>query len=295
MGTSHRHSATVAGEPNWGNASSAVTGIARAEEKLDELDNELEGEEEPGKDIWQDEDEQREPATVTDPAKIARRQRQLDNQIRRNYHKAVRYLVKASGGRSNVSSGASRAIGHAGVSIASNFISTVSEILKNGLSDWLGRRGVASLEGKSCQDVIDLIRNYIGEGVAGMDTTAANAALEFVLDELGQMIGEDLSDFEKAMNAIMASDDIKNLLDNFFGMYIFSHLSQNFIEKLEYGKGTRVANETMNEIKELIIDDIQRNLSGGDASKIDWSTAEGETFIQAEFDRILYILSGNED
>ena len=56
-----------------------------------------------------------------------------------------------------------------------------------------------------------------------------------------------------------------------------------------------MANETMNEIRELILDDIQRNLSGSDASRIDWSTAEGEAFIQAEFDRILYILMGNED
>lgn len=295
MGTSHRHTATIAGDPNWGNASAAVTGIARAEEKLDELNNEQEETEEPDESNGQDEDEQKKPVTIADSARKAKRQRQLDNQIRRNYHKAVRYLVKAAGGRGNVGNGSSRAIGHAGVSIANSFVSTLNEIIRNGLSDWLGRRGVTSLEGESCQDVIDLIRSYIEEGVAGMDSTAANAALEFVLDELGLMIGEDLSDFESAMNAIMASDDIKNLLDKFFGMYIFSHLSQNFKEKLEYGKGTKVANETMNEIKELILDDIQRNLSGREASKIDWSTAEGEAFIQAEFDRILYILTGNED
>ena len=295
MGTSHRHTAKIAGEPNWGNASAAVAGIARAEEKLDELDNEQEGTKESDENNEKDEDEQKKPTTTTDSAKIAKRQRQLDNQIRRNYHKAVRYLVKAAGGRGSVSSGASRAIGHAGVSIANSFVSAFSEIIKNGLSDWLERRGVASLDGKSCQDVIDLIRSYIEEGVAGMDSTAANAALEFVLDELDQMIGDDLSEFEKTMNAIMASEDIKVLLDKFFGMYIFSHLSQNFKEKLEYGKGTKVANETMNEIRELILDDIQRNLSGSDASRIDWSTAEGEAFIQAEFDRILYILMGNED
>ena len=54
-------------------------------------------------------------------------------------------------------------------------------------------------------------------------------------------------------------------------------------------------NDTMNEIKELIMDDIQRSQGGRDASTIDWRTEEGKAFIQQEFDRIIYILSGNED
>ena len=110
-----------------------------------------------------------------------------------------------------------------------------------------------------------------------------------------QKIGADINAFDIAMGAIMTSDEIKNLLDMFFGMYIFSHLSQDFQEKLEYEKGVKVANETMEEIKELIMDDIRRNYSGRDASTVDWSSADGQAFIQKEFDRILYILSGNED
>lgn len=278
MGTSHRHTPTVVGEPNWGNASAAVTNIAKAEGKLNELGKE------------QENDKPKKTA-----AQIAKRQQQLNSQKQRNYHKAVHYLVKAAGGRSKVSSGASRAIGHAGINIAIGFVSTVSDIINNGLTDWLGRRGVISLEGESCQNVLDLIRNYIEDDVAGLDNTAANEALEYVLDELGQKIGEDLSSFENAMNTLMTSNDIKDLLDKFFGMYIFSHLSQNFKEKLEYEKGTQVMNDTMNEIKELIMDDIQRCSSGKDALCIDWSAEEGKAFVKEEFDRIIYILSGDED
>ena len=85
------------------------------------------------------------------------------------------------------------------------------------------------------------------------------------------------------------------MLDRFFGMYIFCHLSQNFKEKLEYEKGTEVMNETLNEIKDLILDDIHRSRDGSDTASIDWGTEEGQAFIQQEFDRIIYILSGNED
>lgn len=278
MGTSHRHTPTVVGEPNWGKASFAVTNIAKAEEKLNELDTE------------QENDDQKKTDT-----QITKQRQELDRQIQRNYHKAVRYLVKAAGGRSKVSNGTSRAIGHAGINIAMGFVSTVSDIINNGLTDWLRRRGIMSLEGESCQTILDLIRNYIEDDVAGLDNTAANEALEYVLDELGQKIGEDLSSFENAMNTLMTSNDIKDLLDKFFGMYIFSHLSQNFKEKLEYEKGTKVMNDTMNEIKELIMDDIQRCSSGKEALCIDWSAEEGKAFVKEEFDRIIYILSGNED
>jgi len=290
MGTSHRHTPTVVGEPNWGNASVAVTNIARTEEKLDELDKKLERLEE-----YDDFDEREDDKQKKTAAQIAKRQRQLEGQIQRRYHRAVSYLVKAAGGRSKVSSGASRAIGHAGINIAAGFVSAISDIIKNGLTDWLGRRGVVSLEGESCQNVLDLIRDYIEEDVAGLDNTAANEALEYVLDELGQKIGEDLNSFEDAMKALMTSNDIKDLLDTFFGMYIFSHLSQNFKEKLEYEKGSKVMNETMNEIKELIMDDIQRGRSGKNTSCIDWSAEEGKAFMKEEFDRIIYIMSGNED
>ena len=234
MGTSHRHTPTVIGEPNWGKASASVTSIANAEEELDNLDKELADKENIDDNFDGNENGEEQigskPAT---PERIAKRQRLLDSQIRRNYHHAVRNLVRAAGGRERVSSGGSRAVGYAGVVIAGGLVSAISNIVKNGLSDWLSRRGVPTLEGKSCQDVLDLIREYIEAGVAGMDNTAANEALECVMDELGGKIGEDIYTFDAAMAGILASNDLKNLLDKFFGMYIFSHLSQNFQEKLE--------------------------------------------------------------
>ena len=274
MGTSHRHTPTVAGKPNWGNSSKAVTSIAGYEKKSNELEEN--------------------PPTGLSSAQIAKQQKQLNSRISRSYHRAVRNLVRAAGGRNKVSTGVSKAMGHAGVALIGNFVSAIHEVVSNGLTEWLRRKGI-SLSGKSCRDILDLIKSYIEIGIAGLDNTAANEALECVLDEMEQKIGDDITAFDRAMNTIMNSDEIKNLLDLFFGMYIFSHLSQDFQEKLEYEKGVKEANETMEEIKGLIMDDISRNYSGRDASTVDWSSADGQAFIQKEFDRILYILSGNED
>ena len=56
-----------------------------------------------------------------------------------------------------------------------------------------------------------------------MANTAANEALECVMDELGKTIGEDIDAFDAAMADILASDGVKDLLDKFFGMYAENH------------------------------------------------------------------------
>ena len=91
------------------------------------------------------------------------------------------------------------------------------------------------------------------------------------------------------------ADEIKNILDEFFGMYIFSHLSQNFSEKLEYEKGTEIMIQTMTEIRELIIEDVKFGILKRPAEQIDWTSPESQGYIQKEFDRIIFILSGDED
>ena len=274
MGTSHRHTPTVVGNPNWGKASAAVTGIARNEKTSDELEDN--------------------PPTGLTSTQISKKQQQLSNYIRKNYHHAVRNLMRAAGGREKVSTGASKAIGHAGVALIGGFVSAIKEIVNNGLDEWLQRKGV-SLVGKSCRDILGIIKSYIETKIAGLDNTAANEALEFVFDKIEEKVGDDITAFDKAMETILASEELKNVLDLFFGMYIFSHLSQNFKEKLEYDRGVKIADETMEEIKELILDDISRKYGGRAASSVDWSSDDGQIFIHKEFDRILYILSGNED
>ena len=147
----------------------------------------------------------------------------------------------------------------------------------------------------SCRDILDIIRKYIDNGVTGLDDTAAKEALEHVMDLLESRIGDDPLNFEKIMNNLVGSDEIKNLLDEFFGVYIYSFLSQSFAEKLEHEKGTETMYATMLEIKEQIIDDIKTGKNGRSVATVDWNSEDGKNFIKSEFDRIPFILAGNED
>lgn len=275
MGTSHRHKLGVVGQPNWGSVSSSITGLANGVAESDMLDNNP-------------------PANMTSRQK-SKRQSIIGARINKNYHHAVRNLLRASGGRAKVSNGQSRAFGYAGIVVAGGLVGTFQEITNNGLIPWLQRNGISSLEGMSCRDILDIIRKYIDNGVTGLDDTDAKEALEHVMDLLESRIGDDPLNFEKIMNNLVGSDEIKNLLDEFFGVYIYSFLSQSFAEKLEHEKGTETMYATMLEIKEQIIDDIKTGKNGRSVATVDWNSEDGKNFIKSEFDRILFILAGNED
>ena len=275
MGTSHRHKLGVVGQPNWGSVSSSITGLANGVAESDMLDNNP-------------------PANMTSRQK-SKRQSIIGARINKNYHHAVRNLLRASGGRAKVSNGQSRAFGYAGIVVAGGLVGTFQEITNNGLIPWLQRNGISSLEGMSCRDILDIIRKYIDNGVTGLDDTAAKEALEHVMDLLESRIGDEPLNFEKIMNNLVGSDEIKNLLDEFFGVYIYSFLSQSFAEKLEHEKGTETMYATMLEIKEQIIDDIKTGKNGRSVATVDWNSEDGKNFIKSEFDRILFILAGNED
>ena len=173
MGTSHRHKLGVVGQPNWGNVSSSITGLANGVAELDMLDNNP-------------------PVNMT-PQQKSKRQRTLGTRISQKYHHAIRDLLRASGGRVKVSNGQSRAFGYAGIVIAEGIAGTFQEIVSNGLIPWLQRNGISSLEEMSCRDILDIIRKYIDNGVTGLDDTAAKEALEHIMDLLESRMDDDFS------------------------------------------------------------------------------------------------------
>lgn len=273
MGTSHRHKPS--GSPNWGTASKAITQIAKDISESDSLSNN--------------------PPKVLSPQKIAKRQAALGKRISHSYHHAVRDIVRAAGGRNAVSTGMSRVIGHSGIFYASTFTSTFQEIAEQGLNLWLKSRGIDSIEGKTIKDVIDLLSTFMNDYFTGLDDTAAREALEAVNDMVENQVSLNGGDYDKTFQEIVSSELIKDYIDVFFGVYIYDHLSQSFSEKLQKNYGLEEANAIMMEIKDLIIDDVKRGFNNRTSGQIDWKGEEGKKFISQEFDRIIQILTDNED
>lgn len=291
MGTSQRHNPSVKGQPNWGKSSRSLTAAIKKLEKLDKLENEIGDEDNNSVENVED----TENLNHTNPSILERRQRKTYICFHKDVSKSVKNLVRASGGRARVSSGSSHSLGYAGVKVLGNVLNAFAEIHQQGLAGWLGSKGL-SLEGKSWEEIKDILVDLSSDEVVGLDETAANQAVTEMMDDLSRFIEIDSSNnMEEALQRNLSNEQITELVDKFFGVYVFAHLSQNFNEKLEkkYEQG-QVA-KYMLEIKDQIISDIRQGVNGHDAFHIDWLGEESHQLLIDEFERIISIFDDDED
>ena len=282
MGTSQRHNPSVAGQPNWGKSSLSLSAAIKNLERLDILDA-----------------EDNKKANDIDNIRVAsstrRKQRErIAASYRKNIHNAVSRLVKASGGKRKVTSGSSRALGHAGIAVLSNFLGAIAEIQKKGLSCWLAEKGI-TLDSKSWKEISDILKDLCSDTVVGMDETAANQALSEILQILDNTINNSTLDVEKVLNNCLGKEQLQDVIDTFFGVYIYAHLSQNFEEKLTKKYSQKEVAKYMADIKDLIISDIKQGVNVLNSTQIDWNSEEGNSYITEEFNRIISVFVHDED
>ena len=289
MGTSQRHSPSVTGQPNWGKSSVSLTAAIKNLEKLEEIipDN--------NDDQRSDLAEQIQNLSQSMKYTYADKQTQkISNSFNRNVRNSVKRLIKASGGKKNVSVGKSRALGQAGIAVIGNFINTVLEIQQDGLDGWLKNKGI-TLEGKKREDIFNILIEACSDKVIGLDETAANQAITEMFEGLKDMMNETFSNIEEVLQSILNDQQLQEIIDKFFGVYIFVHLSQNFTEKLEKKYAQEKVDQYMKQIKEQIISDIQEGVNGSKSINVDWNGDEGKKFILEEFNKILNIFDNDED
>lgn len=289
MGTSQRHSPSVTGQPNWGKSSVSLTAAIKNLEKLEEIipDN--------NDDQRSDLAEQIQNLSQSMRYTYADKQTQkISNSFNRNVRNSVKRLIKASGGKKNVSVGKSRALGQAGIAVLGNFINTVLEIQQDGLDGWLKNKGI-TLEGKKREDIFNILIEACSDKVIGLDETAANQAITEMFEGLKDMMNETFSNIEEVLQSILNDQQLQEIIDKFFGVYIFVHLSQNFTEKLEKKYAQEKVDQYMKQIKEQIISDIQEGVNGSKSINVDWNGDEGKKFILEEFNKILNIFDNDED
>lgn len=271
MGTTQRIVPGVPGQPNWGDLNKAITYVSKTVEK-----------------------------EISDKTKETSEQHAADYKkimnARSNHVKAVfRNLVKTGGGLKSISTGKSKSIGRAGKKSVSRLVSFVSGVSTKGLKEILTEIGFGNLTGKSIQDVIDFLLIYCNESNVGMDETAASKASCEVLNQIAEQTDNDFDKFEEILKEYTEGNGLTELICNFWGLYIFEHLSQRFQEKITQQKGEHVSKETFKIIKDDILGQVKLLNDQREISKIDWHGAEGEKKIETIFESIIKILSDEND
>lgn len=266
MGTTQRIIPGVPGEPNWGNLNKSITYVAKTVE-AENANNESE-----------------------DSDKQASKEEKILNR-RDNYVKAVfESLVKTGGGAKTISTGKSNSIGRAGNKSVRKLVGFFSVVESDGLQEALNHIGFGDLKDKSVGVVIDFLLIYCNESNAGMDETAASKASCEILNKIAEESGNDLEKFESILSGLLDTNKIYDLICEFWGFYIFEHLSQRFQEKLTQQKGILVSKETFRIIKEDIVGQVKVLNNSRKISQIDWHSSDGNKEIEKIFESTINIL-----
>lgn len=210
--------------------------------------------------------------------------------VRRSNHfkSALQNLIKTGGGSSKITKGKSASLGRAGLRTATRFSGFVTGVHSVGLATTLSNIGFGSLKGKKLQEVIDFLLIFFADTSSGMDEVAANMACCEILQMLTVEI-DSVEDFEKKLQSLVEDNSLTEVLCNFYGIYLFEHLSQRFQEKITQIKGEAVSAETFKIIKEDILGQLRVLQTDNDLLKIDWKGKAGKDLEEKIFNSIIQI------
>ena len=258
MGTSQSISPGVSGEPNWGQTSSAISNFANRFEKENEN-----------------------PALLTNQNYITKRNSSQKNILRKYF--------QAAGGRSNMTSGKSSKGGKAAVSTAKSLGSILNIISRGELRNYAESKGIENFADKSKTDII----NFLLEDICGPTTNFDEAAAKSALDKLLNGILENadmIKDIDTILQESISANGIDWILIDFFGAYIFEHLFQPIQEHLFESKGETICNQTMDEIDDFIISELNVLHSTRDISTVNWNDEiERDTIVKNIFDNVIAV------
>ncbi|WP_299760947.1 hypothetical protein [uncultured Pontibacter sp.] len=264
MGTTQRIVPGVTGEPNWGNTSRGVTAIAGTVNKE------------------QSEQEKDEPDV--------KRQQQLTKHLQKQVGQTVGRLIQAAGGGTSISSGRSATMGRSGRIGAKRLSTFFATVASNGLATALStpNNPLASLAGLTIEQIIQRIILYCSDGSTGMDETAANAACNHLMEQYA-IQAQTPADFELVLQAAVGASGVEFILCEYFGYYIFEHLSQRFLEKITQDRGQAVSSATFDEIKLDVLGRVRVLGASLSISNINWQGSQGQQIIDGIFNDVLTI------
>jgi hypothetical protein len=194
----------------------------------------------------------------------------------------IQNVVHANGGRTEMARGGRQgAAGGAGSAaparaVAGRLANFISDVRQLGFAEAAKRAGLGDLGGKPVSEVLNALLDRLGGDSSSIDDADARQALSDLQEELlaqAQTVEE--------VEAILLDEALsfENLLERFFGHYIFEQFSRVFYERLVQRVGALQAISFLGQIKEFIQSSLAGRAMERDLSKVDWGGAEGANIV----------------
>lgn len=249
MGTSKSYSASIKGQPQWGNLSGAVTSSCDGN-------------------------------TVTSST--------LGNIISK--------YVSVIGGSARAGRGNSKIGGRAGIKTAKNIGSFLGAFSSTGgnIIEALKKVGLSGLEYLPLNEVIDRLLEHCTGPSSTLDDVAAKAASQKILEDL---VGDakTTEEWQDYLTTTLNKQSLEEVIERYFGYYIFEHLSIMFYEKLVVEKGKTECEGLFKQIKDYIFEKTKNMNKTNPLKNIDWSGEDADRLIKNIQEDVLKIFEDYED
>lgn len=249
MGTSKSYSASIKGQPQWGNLSGAVTSSC--------------------------------DGNVVASSTLAN---------------IISKYVSVIGGAGRAGRGNSKIGGRAGIRTAKNIGAFLGAFSSSGgnISEALTQVGLPGLENLPLNEVVDRLLEHCTGPSSTLDDVAAKAASQMILEEL---VGdaETIEEWQDYLKESLDSETLEEVIERYFGYYIFEHLSIMFYEKLVVDKGKSECDGLFKQIKDYVFEKIKNMNKTNPLKNINWSGEDADRLIKNIQEDVLKVFEDYED
>lgn len=207
-----------------------------------------------------------------------------------NSKELVGKFIRANGGTQGVARNGGMGAKSA-QAIAKNLGSFLSLVNRLGIDEVLKQTGLEHLKGKTTSDIVLSLIDYFGEDASTIDQVDARNALSQLMDEMFEKV-EGIDEITQVLEGCSNPDSLTEMLEKFFGYYVYQQFCRSFYERLASKVGNAQADAFLNDILDYIKSEITVFALDKDITQVDWSGQEGESICVQVLEKTLDVFGG---
>ncbi|URJ43657.1 hypothetical protein MF628_003292 [Paenibacillus polymyxa] len=207
-----------------------------------------------------------------------------------NSKQLIGLFIRANGGSQRIARDGGMGARNA-QAVARNLGSFLSLVNRIGIDEALKQTGLEYLKGKTTSDIVLSLIDYFGEDASTIDQVDARNALSQLMDEMFEGV-EGIEDIGHVLEEYANPDDLTEILEKFFGYYVYQQFCRSFYERLASKVGNTQADAFLNDILDYIRSEIIVISIGRDITQVDWNGQEGIEICAQLLEKTLDVFGG---
>lgn len=200
----------------------------------------------------------------------------------------LRNYVKVIGGSHAGARSGGLSAGPAAQATATRLADFITSVGQHGLAEAYQKAGLGELTGKTTDEIVHSILDYLGGPGSTFDEVDGRHAETLLMDELLENAAT-AADVEAVLTALASPNELMKLLTNFFGLYIYEQFKRIHYERLVKSAGPYKAESCLDQIKDFIKAELKDKTFGIDIKTIDWSGLQGQQIANDIFEKTLHV------